>query len=156
MRSAVYLVAVLTLALPVTAQNASSAIVVKQACSRATSSGARVAAGYLTVTNAGKVANHLLSIESPMAERVELHESSVVDSIARMRPVDAIPVAVGATVTLKPGGLHLMLMQPRSKRAPGDKVPVTLTFEVGKVSVALGVQLAGASDAPANDHTEHV
>lgn len=150
------LVAALALASPAAAQEAPGGIVVKQAWSRATSAGARVAVGYFTVANTSKEADRLLSVASPLAERVEIHESSIVDGIARMRPVDAIPVAPAATVTLKPGGLHLMLLQPRSKLAPGDKLPVTLTFEkAGQVAVDLVVQTAGATGAPVDDHAAH-
>lgn len=46
----------------------------------------------------------------------ELHRTVVHDGVARMEPVPALTVAPGATVTLAPGGLHLML--PARDAAP--------------------------------------
>lgn len=157
MRRAAYLAAALAFAAPAAAQDAPNGIVVKQAWSRATPVNARVAAGYFTVANNGKSADRLLSVSSPAAESVEIHESSVVDGIARMRPVDAVAIAPGATVTLKPGGLHLMMMQPRAKLTPGDKIAVTLVFEkAGEIVANLSVQPAGATNAPADDQAGRV
>jgi len=156
LKCAITLGAMLAFALPVVAQEASSVIVVKQGWSRATPAGTRVAVGYLTLTNTGKMADRLLSVSSPMAARVEIHESSVIDGIARMRPVDAMTVTPGTTVALKPGGLHLMLMQPHGRFAPGDKVPVMLVFEkAGRIAVDLVVQAVGATSGPADEHEGH-
>ena len=56
-----------------------------------------------------------------------------------------LPIEAGKTVSLAPGGYHLMLMQLKAPLKKGDKVPVTLTFEkAGKVDVTLDVQGIGA------------
>jgi len=148
--------AALAFAMPVAAQDVPASVVVERGWSRATPAGSRVAAGYLTMTNTGKTGDRLLSVSSPIAKRVEIHESTIVDGVARMRPVDAVPVAPGSTVTLKPGGLHLMLMQPRARFSSGDKVPVVLAFEkAGQVATSLVVQPAGTTIAPADEHKGH-
>ena len=46
-----------------------------------------------------------------------------------MQPVDRIDVKVGSTVTLEPGGYHLMLMGVTVMPAVGETVELTLTFE---------------------------
>jgi hypothetical protein len=46
-----------------------------------------------------------------------------------MRPVDSIPIAAGATVELKPGGYHIMIVDPKEQPAVGSTVELTLTFE---------------------------
>jgi copper(I)-binding protein len=47
----------------------------------------------------------------------------------QMHPVPNIPIPAGGSVTLKPGGLHVMLIGMQKKLAPGDKFSLTLTFE---------------------------
>ncbi|HEX6860908.1 MAG TPA: copper chaperone PCu(A)C [Caulobacteraceae bacterium] len=98
--------------------------------------------GYLTVTNAGKTADVLLKIETPIAERTELHESSMAGGVMRMAPLPkGLPIPAGATVALKPGGAHLMLLKLKQPLKAGDKVPATLVFEkAGRVEVSFAVQ----------------
>ncbi|HEV7437925.1 MAG TPA: copper chaperone PCu(A)C [Pseudorhizobium sp.] len=60
---------------------------------------------YLTIISAGTESDRLIGGSTPVAERLEIHESSIVDGIARMRPAsDGIEIAPGATVELQPGG----------------------------------------------------
>lgn len=47
----------------------------------------------------------------------------------QMRPVDRLPVPAGGSVELKPGGLHVMLMDLKRKLAVGDHFQLTLRFE---------------------------
>jgi len=122
---------------------------------RATPPVAPVAGGYLKLVNAGLEPDRLLSISSPIAERVEIHESTVVDGVARMRPVaGGVEIGAGATVELKPGGTHIMFIKPNRPLKEGDVVPATLTFErAGTVDVAFAVQGMGA---PAGvEHNAH-
>ncbi len=64
-----------------------------------------------------------------------------------MRPVEAIPVAAGGTVTLAPGGLHMMLIGLRQALKPGDSFPLTLRFEkAGPVETTVKVGNAGGMD----------
>jgi hypothetical protein len=46
-----------------------------------------------------------------------------------MRPVQIIPIAAGATVELKPGGYHVMIIDPKEQPATGSTVELTLTFQ---------------------------
>jgi copper(I)-binding protein len=51
------------------------------------------AAGYFSIANRGAEADRLVAAETPMAQRVELHEMSMTDGIMRMRPLpDGVPV----------------------------------------------------------------
>ena len=51
----------------------------------------------------------------------------------------------GGSVTLAPGGLHLMLMDLKGPLKQGTRVPVTLVFEkAGKIDVELSVEAMGA------------
>jgi copper(I)-binding protein len=74
---------------------------------------------------------------------VSLHETTLVQGISRMREVERLPIAAGATVELKPGGLHLMLMQPEVSLKEGAALPLRLSLEDGrKVDGALQVRKA--------------
>jgi len=49
-----------------------------------------------------------------------------------MRPVDAIPIPARGEQALRPGGYHLMLMEPTRALAVGDVVTLTLRFRSGR------------------------
>jgi copper(I)-binding protein len=108
---------------------------------------APTAGGYLTVTNRGKTADRLLGGSSPALQAVQPHSMSMAGGVMRMR---ALPkgweIAPGATLTLAPGGDHLMLIGPRRPLKIGDHIPATLNFEhAGPVKVDFIVQ----AEAPA-------
>jgi len=64
------------------------------------------------------------------------HGTSGDHSTMTMREVDAIEVPAGETVSLEPGGFHLMLIDLAGPIEMGDTIPVTLTFErAGEVEV---------------------
>lgn len=109
-------------------------------------------AGFLTIRNAGTVPDRLLSATTAAAGRVELHTHIRDGDVMRMRPVPVIELPPGEAVTLRPGGLHLMLLGLIRPLRQGEVVPVTLTFErAGVVEASLAVQAAGAR-APAHAH----
>lgn len=103
--------------------------------------GAKVGGGGLAVTNGGNEDDVLVSVESPAAGRVELHDMVIENDVMKMRKLDSgIAVPAGKTVELKSGGMHLMFMDVVKPFAEGDTVPLTLTFEkAGKVDYVLPV-----------------
>src|SRR5437870_7451408 len=134
---------------------------VRQAWSRATPGGAKIAGGFLTIENKGAAPDRLISGAGDIAAKVEIHEMAMNNGVMTMRPLDkGLVIEPGKTVKLAPGGYHLMLMDLKSPFKQGDKVPVTLEFEkAGKVTLSLDVQGVGAQ-APAGansagDHTMH-
>jgi periplasmic copper chaperone A len=120
-------------------------ITIEKPFSRATPAGSKVGAGYMTITNKGTVADRLVSASSPAAGKVEIHEMSMQDHVMKMRELSGgLPIEGGKTVSLAPGGSHLMLIELKAALKQGDKVPVTLNFEkAGKVEVTLDVQAIG-------------
>lgn len=74
--------------------------------------GAGMSAGYLDITNNAREPLVITGVTSPEFRKVELHETTVEDGVARMRALDSITVPPGATVVLERGGKHLMLMRP--------------------------------------------
>ena len=72
----------------------------------------------------------LVAASSPVAGVAELHEMSMQGDVMRMRALPAgLELPAGKTVTLKPGGFHVMLMDLRRQLKPGDTVAVTLVIE---------------------------
>jgi Uncharacterized protein conserved in bacteria len=109
---------------------------------------------YMTITNSGTEADELVAVASPVAANAELHTHIMEGEVMKMRPVQAIKVAVGAPAVLEPGGLHIMLLGLKAPLKEGEKFPMTLTFKnAGTVSVDVAVEAAGASaPAPMGEH----
>ena len=120
---------------------------------RATPSGATTAVAYLKVTNTGTKPLQLTGGSTPVAQRVEIHSMSMDGGVMKMRPVPGIDIAPGATVELKAGGMHLMLIGLNKALMQEDLVPLTLTFADGsKIDVELYVEGMGGGMAP-HDHS---
>jgi copper(I)-binding protein len=130
-------------------------VVVEDAWMRATAPGAPVAGGYFTLRNSGDAPDRLLSIRSPAAREVQIHEVRHEAGIARMRPLPVpFPIAADSTVTMQPGGMHLMFLDPARPIAEGTRVPATLQFErAGTIEIALEVRGAGAMAS--DEHAGH-
>ena len=146
------------LAAPVRAEDVKAGdLVITQAWSRQTPSGAKVAGAYLTIENKGTAPDRLVGGSGDVAGRFEIHEMAMEGGVMKMRPLDkGVVIDPGKTVKLAPGGNHLMLLDLKSPLKQGEKVPVTLQFEkAGKVNVSLDVQGVGAQ-APGGDHSGHM
>jgi uncharacterized protein YcnI/copper(I)-binding protein len=132
---------------------------IEQPWARATPTGARVAGGYLRITNEGKTADRLIGGSFPLAGRVEIHEMTMIGGIMRMRPLDpGLDIAPGASVELKPGGYHIMFMDLKDGLKAGQSVTGTLVFEkAGTVEVTFTIAPIGAQTpgAPAGGHSHH-
>ena len=84
-------------------------IQITNAYTRATVPGQQVAGGFMKIENAG-AADQLLSVSSPVAGEVQLHEMAMDGTVMKMRQVKDIAVPANGSVELKPGGFHLMFM----------------------------------------------
>lgn len=112
--------------------------------------GANVAAGYLSIRNTGEEADTLKGVAVSFARRSEIHEMAMSGGTMMMRPLpDGLVIAPGDTVTLQPGGLHLMFMGLTERPGEGETVRVTLTFDrAGEVTLDAPVASLGASGPP--------
>jgi copper(I)-binding protein len=88
-------------------------------------------AAFVQIVNKDSADHALVGGSSPASEVVELHTHTMEDGMMRMRQVDKIDLPAGETVSLKPGGLHVMLIGLKQKLVPGEQVDITLTFEDG-------------------------
>lgn len=100
-----------------------------------------VAGGFLTLANKG-ADDRIIKASSPRAGRMELHEMVMDGDVMKMREIEGgIAIPAGATVELKPGGLHIMFFDIAERFEEGQTVPVTLTFEkAGEVTLELPVK----------------
>ena len=91
----------------------------------------------------------LVSVTTPAAGIAEVHEMKMDGDIMRMREIPQLALPAGQTVELKPGGLHVMLMDLKQPFAKDAKVPFTLHFKDAKgVDSQLSVTLPVAAVAP--------
>jgi copper(I)-binding protein len=123
-------------------------ITIEQPWARATPPGAKVGGGYMTITNTGTEPETLIGASSSIAGEVQVHEMSMNNGVMVMRPLpDGLEIKPGETVTLAPGGYHLMLMQLKGPLKKGEQVAATLDFaKAGAVEVTLSVAGIGAKE----------
>lgn len=84
------------------------------------------AVGYLTLVNGSDQVVTLHSVTSPQFGAISIHETTIVDNVARMRAKNDLQVPPDEKVHLETGGLHLMLLNPVANLP--DNAPVTLEF----------------------------
>jgi uncharacterized protein YcnI len=121
---------------------------------RATPGGAKVAGGYLRITNTGQEPDRLLGAAIPQAGRGEVHRMANEGGVAKMAPVEGgLTIPPGGTVELKPGGYHLMFLDLATGLKEGEAVRGTLVFEkAGRVDVTFPVGGIGASGPGEHQH----
>jgi len=131
-------------------------LVLDHAWARATPGGAKVGGGYLAIENKGATADKLIGGSSPAAGKIEIHEMAMNQGVMTMRLVkDGLSIPAGQSVTLAPGGYHIMMMELKTPLKKGAKIPITLRFEkAGDVKVTFDIQDIGAS-GPASGHMDH-
>ena len=104
-------------------------ISVTDAWARATMPGQPVSGAYMQIQADADA--RLLSVSSSVVPRVEVHEMNMDGGVMRMREVKSIELPKGKTVSLEPGGFHIMLMNLKKPIAAGDVIPLTLVVESG-------------------------
>ena len=93
-------------------------------------------AAYMIIRNETEQDDRLLGVECDAARVVELHETSMQGDMMQMRMVTAIDIPAGESVELKPGGLHVMLIDLQRDLEAGGTLALILVFEnAGRVSV---------------------
>jgi copper(I)-binding protein len=132
---------------PAAAQEVSiKGITVANPWARATPGGAKVGVAFFEMKAAPGPGDKLVSAKSPVAGNVEIHNHIMEGGVAKMRRVDGIAVSGGASVALKPGGYHLMLMDLKGPLKEGDRFKLTLGFEkAGEIEVEGNVLSIGAA-----------
>lgn len=104
---------------------------VREGWIRLTPGGMPMHAGFARIENPCASPLRIVGASSPTYGSVELHESRIEGGVSRMRAVPELRIAPDRTAVLKPGGLHLMLMQPASMLKPGSRVAVEFRLAGG-------------------------
>jgi copper(I)-binding protein len=130
------------------------ALVIEAPWARATPGGAKVAGGYLKITNTGKEPDRLIGGSLPIAAEVEVHEMAMANNVMKMRRLaEGLEIRPGQSVELKPGGFHLMFVGLTSGLKAGQPVKGTLRFEkAGTVEVEYRVAPIGAQSGGGHAH----
>lgn len=120
---------------------------------RATAPGQTNTAMFFTLENLADRCRTLVAVSSLLADRVELHVHRMQNNLAVMRPVRRIAIPAGESVTLRPGGLHVMLLGIRQPLKPGGQAAVTLLFEDGaRIQVTVPIRRIRRADIAPHDH----
>ena len=127
-------------------ERAAPQVQVSDALCRPTPVGRQATGCYLTLT--APEDDRLVSVASPVAGRIEIHESRMESNMMMMRQVEGgLPLPAGQAVELKPGGAHIMLLAVAEPLKAGDSVPLTLTFaSAGPVEVTAAVGQPATSE----------
>jgi periplasmic copper chaperone A len=116
---------------------------ITDAWARATPGGAQTAAAYVTVESTA--GDRLTGASTPAAQKAEIHEMTMDGNVMKMRPVEGIDLPAGQSVTLKPGGYHIMLTGLAKPLQEGQTFPLTLDFaKAGTRQVTVSVEKVGA------------
>ena len=120
---------------------------ISQPWSRATPKGATAGAGYMTITNKGAASDKVSCVSDDASVQCEIHSMTMEGGVMKMRPAEGgLEIKPGESVTLKPGGYHVMFRELKHPLAQGQSIKATLKFErAGTVDVDYPVLSLGAA-----------
>lgn len=108
-----------------------------------------IGVGFLTFENKG-AKDRLLSVSSPVSDRIELHNHQNVGGVMRMRKVEAIELPKGGQVKLESGSYHIMIFNADMEL--GEETTLTLDFETAEdVTIVVPIVKRGES-SHGSDH----
>lgn len=99
------------------------------------------AAVYLTLVNDGRENDRLIDVRTDVAERAEIHATTMEGDEMTMHPLQELVVPARGRVELKPGETHVMLVGLRRDLRRGELFQVALRFEkAGTIRVEVEVR----------------
>ena len=131
-----------------------NSIVIEQPWIRATPAGAKVAGGYMTITNTGSEPDRLIGGALPQAGRFAVHEMKMDGNVMHMHEVQGgLEIKPGQKIEFNPSGYHVMFTQLREPLKQGDTVKGQLRFEkAGSVDIEYRVEGLGAQGPQQHRH----
>ena len=110
---------------------------------------------FMVIRNTGDQDVKVVKADNPVSKATELHTHLNEGGVMKMRPVPAIEIKAKGEAVLKPGGLHVMMIDLKAPMKEGDSVPITLTFDDGS-SKQVDARVVKATAAPApTEHKQH-
>ena len=110
----------------------------------------KVLAAYLTLNNNSDSVVEVVTLESPLFERIEIHQTIIENDVAKMQQIDALIIEPHSMLELSPGAQHLMMISPTIRITAGTTVPVSFTLADGN-RFELDIPVVKSH----NDHTHH-
>ena len=86
-------------------------------------------AGYASVENISKGVITITGVSAEVAGHTSLHETRIERDRSTMRPAAQLSIKAGNRVSLKPGGLHIMLMKLSKPLTDGQSIDICLELE---------------------------
>ena len=120
---------VIALTLVSSASGASDTLIISDAWVRATPPGKMMTAGYASLENVSKEVITITGVSAEAAGHTSLHETRIKRDRSTMRPVARLSIEAGERVSLKPGGLHIMLMKLSESLTDGQSIDICLELE---------------------------
>ncbi len=93
---------------------------------------AKVLAGYGELKNTSDKEILIVSVSSPLFNKVEMHVSSFDGGMMRMAKVASLAIKPHKSAVFSPSGRHLMLMKPLAVIKSGMVVPVEVELSTGE------------------------
>ena len=110
---------------------------------------------FMVIRNTGDKDVKVVKADNPVSKATELHTHLNEGGVMKMRPVPAIEIKAKGEAVLKPGGLHVMMIDLKAPLKEGDSVPITLTFDDGS-SKQVDARVVKATAAPVpTEHRQH-
>ena len=109
---------------------------------------------FMVIRNTGDKDVKVVKADNPVSKATELHTHLNEGGVMKMRPVPAIEIKAKGEAVLKPGGLHVMMIDLKAPMKEGDLVPITLTFDDGS-SKQVDAKVVKPSAAPMQMDHKH-
>ncbi|MEC7095552.1 MAG: copper chaperone PCu(A)C [Pseudomonadota bacterium] len=119
----------IALTLVSSASGASDTLIISDAWVRATPPGKMMTAGYASLENVSKDVITITGVSAEVAGHTSLHETRIERDRSTMRPKAKLSIKAGERVSLKPGGLHIMLMKLSEPLTDGQSIDICLELE---------------------------
>ncbi|MBL8403447.1 MAG: copper chaperone PCu(A)C [Dechloromonas sp.] len=108
---------------------------------------------FMVIKNNGDKDIKVVKAENTASKVTELHNHLNEGGVMKMRPVQSVDIKAKGEAVLKPGGLHVMLIDLKAAMKEGDVVPITFTFDDGSTKkVDAKVVRPTAAVAPMSEH----
>lgn len=137
------------------AVQAESPIAIDSAWIREAPPATSVLAAYMTINNASESDQQITGMDSPDFRSAEIHRTVVEDGVAKMLPVSGLDVAAGDSISLEPGGLHVMLFDPQRPLREGDTATLIVHTASGAAISVQATVVRKTGDDAGNDHSHH-
>ncbi len=113
--------------------------------------GATVHAGYMEFVNTSESTMTIDAVSSPDFDAAEIHRTVIDKGVAKMLPVEELNIPASKSITLEPGGLHLMLLGAKHPVRAGETITIIIHLSDGNPYTVSAPVIRMSGD----DHSHH-